>query len=225
MGVALSGDADLEHELSYQLRGFVIYFGLMNIRREEEDELSGAEADIAQVFFGNGVEGYVFFFIVGDGGLLSVEGDIAELFRACDHDLDVGVVAVAFGVAFFEGFGSVFIDDGEGVVAVDVVSADGQGGQVGIQRKVDGFGKVGIDGFVPKKLGACGGDHTVKLGEKYYFEGVFLKDDGGNGVIGGHIVCIFIEEFRQLSAIDGLDNLKCGERIRVDTLAEAGGAD
>ena len=122
----------------------------MDIRREEDDELARAEADVAQVFFGNGIEGNVFFFVVGDGGLLTIEGGIAELFRTCHHDLDVGVVAVAFGVTFLEGFGRVFIDDGEGVVPVDVVSADGQGGQVGIQGKVDGFGKVGVDGLVPK---------------------------------------------------------------------------
>lgn len=150
MVLALSGDADLEHELFHQLRGFVIYFGLVNIRGEEDDELSGAEADIAQVFFGDGVEGYVFFFVVGDGGLLSVEGGIAELFRACDHDLDVGIVAMALGVAFFEGFGRVLIDDGECIVAVDVVSADGKSGQVCIQRKVDGIGKVCVDRFIPE---------------------------------------------------------------------------
>lgn len=148
--LTFSGDADLEHQLFYQLRSFVIYFGLVNICREEDDELSGAEADIAQVFFGNGIKGYVFFFIVPDGGLLTIERGIAELFRASDHDLDVGVVAVAFGVTFFEGFGRVFVDDGKDVVPVDVVSADGQGGQIGVQRKVDGTSEVFVNAFVPE---------------------------------------------------------------------------
>jgi len=136
----------------------------MDIGGEEDDELAGAEADVAQVVSWYREKGNVFFFVIGDGRLLTGEGCVAEFFGAGDHDLDVGVVPVTLGIAFFQGFGSIFIDDGEDVVAVDVMPADGKGGEVGGQGKVDGFGEVGTDGFVPGQLRKRGGDHRVKLG-------------------------------------------------------------
>ena len=50
-----------------------------------------------------------------------------------------------------------------------------------------------------------------------------MKDDGGDGVVGVDVVRIYIEVFRQLGAIDGLDDLVCGELIGADALAEQGG--
>ena len=143
------GDTDLQDQLFYGFGLIIINFWLMDIGREEDNELTGTKTYIAEVFFRNGEEGHIFFFIVGDGGLLTGERGVTEFFRTVDHDLDIGVVLVAFGVAFFYGFGRVFVDDGEDIVAVDVMSADGQGGEVGCQGKVDGFGKMGADDFVP----------------------------------------------------------------------------
>jgi hypothetical protein len=49
---------------------------------------------------------------------------------------------------------------------------------------------------------------------------VFLKEDGWDGVVGRYIVCIVIEIFRQLVAIDEHNGMMFGELVEVDAIAE-----
>ena len=150
MEPVFSGNADLQYKFFYQLRLAVADLRLVDIGRKKNDKLTGFETDIAQVVLRDGIKGEVFFLIIGGGRLLPIQGGIAEFFGPRDHDLDIGIVAMAFGVAFLHGLRGIFIDDGEGVVPVDVVFAYGQGVETGGQREVDGFCKMRVDGLVPE---------------------------------------------------------------------------
>ena len=74
---------------------------------------------------------------------------IAEAFGAGDHDLDVGIVAMAFRVAFGDGLGGIFVDDGEDILSVYRIFARFYAGKIRGEGVGDGFFEVGADALVP----------------------------------------------------------------------------
>ena len=132
----------------------------MDIGGEKNNELTGSKRQIVEIFFRQGIEGHVFPGIIRSAGGLVSEWGVAEFFCAGNDDLDVCIVPVAFRIAFGEGFGGVFVDNGEDVIAVDRLFACFEAGEIGMKNVLDGFFEVWADDPVPMKLIECRGNHT-----------------------------------------------------------------
>ena len=161
MGLFFRGDPlpDFEDDFFYQPGLDIEDLRLVNVGREEDDELSGCEPDVADLILRDCVESNVPLFIVGCGRDGGFQRGVAKSFGAGEDDLNIGIIPMAFGIAFFSRLGGIFIDDGKDVVAIDVMPSCLQGCQVGGQGKVDGPGKIGTDSFIPEKLRERRCDH------------------------------------------------------------------
>ena len=92
--------SDFYHDLFYGRWLVEEHFRLMDIGGEENNELAGGQGDIAEVFFLQGIQRYVFFGVVGGGGGLIDQGGVSKSFRPGDHDLDIGIFPMAFRLTF-----------------------------------------------------------------------------------------------------------------------------
>ena len=129
------------------------YFRLVDIGREEYNELAGGQGNIIHCFFGDIIEGEVFFGVIrGSCGLIG-QGRISKSFGAGDDDLDVGIIPVTFGVTFGKWFGRKFVYDGKNILSVDLILAGLHSREVCGEAVLNGFFKVRADDLVPVQLG------------------------------------------------------------------------
>lgn len=129
------------------------YLRLVDVGREEDNELTSGQGNIIHLFFGDVIEGEVFFGVVRSSCGLTGKGGISKSFGTGDDDLDVGVILVTFGVTFGKGFGGKLVDYGKDIFSVDLVFAGLHGSKVGGEGVLDGFFKIRADDLVPVQLG------------------------------------------------------------------------
>lgn len=133
----------------------------MGVVGEEDGEVVGGEGEDLSGVVGvdRAEEGDVGVVVVGgfDGEVF--EGGDAEGFGAGEDELDVGVGAVGFPAAGGDGLEGVFLDEGEDIVAEDVVAAEGEGKEVGGLAEAEGGCEEGGEGGVSGGVGEGGREH------------------------------------------------------------------